>query len=185
MYPQIRKMSLGIPGVAIEDNISFLPKYKNLEGTSLVRELKEQFEIECYVENDLNAMVLSEVEEMESFAHIAYIDGCVGVGIALFGKLWKGYQGYAGETEFLCSDITNVKSVLVDNILALTCVLNLPRIYLSGEEPDEDSIHFVKEELEKRLPKERIPQFVLVKDREKLYQEGLISMIVCQWEQTE
>ncbi len=183
-YSRITAISIGIPGVVYKNEILFLPVFPNLVGTALGETLTKQFEVEVFIENDLNAISVAQIRGKESFAHIAYMKQCIGTGIVLNGEIYTGSKGYAGELEYMCENIQDEEQSLTTCILALTCVLNLPLIYISGEYCREDTISGIIEKLSKLLPENRIPEIQLVKELELKYEEGLFRRILLYWENT-
>lgn len=185
-FPSLSAVSIGIPGAVFETEITYLPKFPRLTGKSLAEELRQELEVEVFIENDINAMALSEAGEWENFAHIVYVeeDSCIGVGIVLNGEIVKGCHGYAGELEYLCADMTNQIDTFATSILALTCVLNLPDILISGNCCTGETVREIREALEKTLPQERIPEIHVVKDTKGKYEQGLLKRVLLAWSES-
>ena len=183
-YENLTVISIGVPGVVLNNSILFLPAFKDLEGTEFCQMLKDRFQCEVYAENDVNAIAIAEVKDHDSFAHIAYVNHCIGAGIVLNGEVFNGANGYAGELEYLCKDITNAEESLVSCIMALTCVLNLPLVYISGEECTLEVADAVSQKLNTLLPKDSVPKIVVTEDLDNKYEEGLYKRILLYWENT-
>lgn len=181
-YKNLSVLALGIPGTVLGDEITYLPRFPYLQGRELTKSLSEDLGIKVFIENDMNATVLAEIESYSSFAHIAYIGECLGVGIVVDGHVIKGSRGYAGEFEYLCEDVKNQEEVFEKSILALVCVLDLPYILISGEKCSPKSIAKVIVQLGLKLPKERIPKIELVQDMNFKYEQGLLKKILMDWE---
>ena len=181
-FDQLSVISIGIPGVVKERTIVSLPAFKRLEGTKLYEKLVEVSKAKVFIENDINAIALAEAKENDNFAHIAYVDNCIGAGIVLNGELYTGNKGYAGVLEYLCQNIEDRETCLVQCILSLVCVLNLPLIYLSDTQCDDVYIDGVINRLQKILPRDRIPIIRLLKNLNIKYQEGLYNKILQYWE---
>ena len=80
-------IALGIPGAVHEHEITHLPRFPHLLGSELAERIKGKTKASFCLENDLNAIVLTEVNEYRDFAHIAWIEGCIGVGIGAVGAV--------------------------------------------------------------------------------------------------
>lgn len=178
-YPNIKTMALGIPGVAIENDIKFLDIFPDLEGTELSQKLKDELDVKLVVENDSNAMALAQVNGDESFAHVIYLRKCVGTGIVINGSLFRGIGGYAGELESICQNLQESTPAMIEIVKNITGVLNLGKIYISADcELDTDAI--IKG-LHAFFSAERIPKLILVNDPELIYEKGLIERLLIIW----
>lgn len=182
-YPRLSAVSIGVPGAVYGTDIAYLPKFYRLQGDGLAKQLYEALDVKVFLENDINATAFAEVGEWEDFAHIVYMDAdrCMGVGIIMQGEIVRGSHGYAGELECLCSDMTKPEEVFTTSILALTCVLNLPDILVSGGSLPKDGAERLQKRLQEILPKERIPRIHVVKDMEGKYEAGLLKRVLLEW----
>lgn len=178
-YPNIKTIALGIPGVAIEDDIKFLDVFPDLEGTELSKKLKDELDVKLVVENDSNAMALAQVNGDESFAHVIYLRKCVGTGIVINGSLFRGIGGYAGELESICQNLQESTPAMIEVVKNITGVLNLGKIYISADcELDTDAII---QGLHAFFSAEKIPKLILVNDPELIYEKGLIERLLIIW----
>ena len=182
-YPALSAVAIGIPGAVHGTEIRHLPKFPNLIGSHLADELRTELNVDVYIENDTNAIAFAEVGEWEDFAHIMYVeeDKCIGVGIVLQGEVMKGSNGCAGEMEYLCRNMEDREDTFVTAILALTCVLNLPDILISGEFCTEGNVRKIREKLCDRLPEDRLPEIHVIDDMTGLYVRGLLRRILAAW----
>lgn len=180
-HERITDIALGIPGAVHEQEIIHLPRFPKLLGGDLAAQIREQTNASLYLENDLNAIVLTEVAKYHDFAHIAWIGGCIGVGIVLDGQVIKGSQGYAGEVDALFAEGEPEEERLAKCITALTCVLNLPHIIVSGEIYQKELLEAALEKVGGRMPKERIPQLHMAEDTKELCRRGLRERIWQAW----
>lgn len=178
-YPNIKTIALGIPGVAIENDIKFLDIFPNLEGTGLAQKLKEELDIRLVVENDSNAMALAHIDGEESFAQVIYLRKCVGTGIVINGSLFRGIGGYAGELESICQNLQEPVPAMIEVVKNITGVLNLGKIYLSAD--CEIDICAVTEGLCAVFSAEKIPELIVEKDPEMIYEKGLIERLLIIW----
>lgn len=178
-YPNIKTIALGIPGVAIENDIKFLDVFPDLEGTELAQKLKDELDVKLVVENDSNAMALAQVNKDESFAHVIYLRKCVGTGIVIGGSLFRGIGGYAGELESICQNLQESTPAMIEVVKNITGVLNLGKIYISADcELDTDAII---EGLHAFFSEEKIPELIIVNEPEVIYEKGLIERLLIIW----
>lgn len=182
-YQNITILVVGIPGATLGKEIVYLPAYPRLVGNELARYCIEELGIDFYVENDTNAIAFAEREGRTSFAHIAYINHCIGVGIIYEGNVMEGANGYAGEMEYLCENMKDVKQTLTTCILSLTCVMDLPEILISGDECYCGLGKELMDMLSDRMSRYRIPSIQIVEDITSYYKKGLKMRITYQWEQ--
>ena len=105
----------------------------------------------------------------------------IGVGIVLQGEVMKGSNGCAGEMEYLCKNMEDREDTFVTAILALTCVLDLPDILISGKFCTEENVRKIRERLCERLPEDRLPDIHVIDDMNGLYVRGLLRRILADW----
>lgn len=184
-YPALTAVAIGVPGAVKEKIIMYLPKFPALVGDGLANALHEKCGVDVFMENDINAIAFAEVGEWENFAHIVYVeeDHCIGVGIVLDGEIVRGSQGFAGELEYLCEDLQDEEKTFLTGITALTCVLNLSLILVSGSFCTEENVRRLREKLACKLPVDRIPELHIVDSTGELYDRGLFRKILLAWSQ--
>ena len=182
-YPSLSAVSIGIPGAVYGTEIRHLPKFPRLLGNHLAETIRSELNLDVYIENDTNAIALAEANQWTDFAHIIYVDEdtCIGVGIVLQGQLFTGNAGCAGEMDYLCPHLEDPEDTFVTAILALTCVLNLPDILISGTFCTQENVNRIRNRLCERLPKELIPRLHVIEDRNTLYTQGLLRKILTVW----
>ena len=174
---------LGVPGVVCNGVITFLPKFPKLEGEALNHNLENNHGLYTIIENDINAVALADSIRFQNFAHIAYVNECIGAGIVLNGDIVRGAMGYAGELEYLCEDLSNQEHSFAAGILALSCVLDLPDVLISGQNCKEATKEAVYQLLKKEMPEERIPTIHIADDMEERYKRGLLKLALLKWEE--
>lgn len=182
-YGRLSVVSMGVPGVVCDNVIRYLPRFKNLEGKGFWMRMEEELDVTCFIENDVNAIVLGETGQFKNFAHIIYVNDCIGVGIVLNGMLYRGTQGYAGEMEYLCHNSTDKIKVMEEAVLAITCVLDLPDILISEERFDQRDMMYLKRNLAEKLPGDRMPQLTLQTSTAQRYEQGLLTRIMQCWKE--
>lgn len=180
-YKALSAIGFGIPGVALDGEIKFLPKFKNLEGKSLHQAITEKFSIHFIIENDINAIAMAEADKWESFAHVIEIDGCIGAGIILNGELLRGVRGYAGEMEYLCDSLGDRILSFAQAIQAIICVMDFSEIVITADGFRESEIVSIQEKLKNMLPKDRIPKLHIVENAFDLYEKGLLMFVMQKW----
>lgn len=178
-YPNIKTIALGIPGVAIENDIRFLDVFPDLEGTDLSDKLKDELDVKLVVENDSNAMALAQVDKEESFAHVIYLRKCVGTGIVINGRLFRGIGGYAGELESICQNLQEATPAMIEVVKYITGVLNLGKIYISADCKIDTGA--IIEGLHAFFSAEKIPKLIIVNNPELIYEKGLIERLLIIW----
>ncbi|AEE16703.1 ROK family protein [Treponema brennaborense] len=180
-FKPISAVALGIPGIVDGSEITHVPRFPLLEGTELAALLETELQAAVFIENDVNATAFAQTERLRNFAHVAYVNGCIGTGIVLDGKLFRGAHGFAGELESVCSDLSDAAASLTQCVTVLTCVLDVPDVLVSGERVTDDLLRCVRARLSASLPANRIPRLQFVPDMLALYEAGLRKMIVTEW----
>lgn len=181
-YQTITVISFGIPGVVLNNDIKKLFRFPKMENVDLAKIINEELGCKLFIENDLNAIALAELEEEKCFAHIAYIDGGVGAGIVLNGKIIHGCSGYAGELSYLIDENKSTEENLAVCVLALTSLLDLPTIRISGEGFEQSTLDKIKLHLSKKLPEKIIPKLVISENLDEKYEQGLLCILLQYWE---
>ncbi len=192
-------LAVGVPAAVKDGRVltgDFLEAWAGKDLESLFR---ERSGLDAVVENDLNAVALgylryarSEGREVESLAYIHFNEGsCIGSGLVLDGRVFRGASSYAGEVGFLpmgdgriLEDImysaqTRAEDYAEAVILALrtiNCVVNPALIVLGGrgfrfDLEDEISSRF------RSLVDARVrPSLAFSRDSGAYYMDGLGSL---------
>lgn len=173
-YLNLKIAVLGIPGIATTDGmIIHLPHMPHLQGTNVKKSLSSKLDIEVFIENDINAIAMSEIEHWSNFAHIIWTQGCIGSAIILEGNLIRGIHGSAGELEFICNEDKGKLDCLKKGALTLACTLDLPLIAISGEEVTSQDAQSLTDYLTARLASYCRPEIIYVPNEHALYSKGL------------
>jgi hypothetical protein len=149
-------LAVGVPA-AVKDGRAltgdFLEAWAGLDLESLFR---ERSGLETIVENDLNAIALGYLRRAEaegrkpgSLAYVHFNEGsCIGSGLVLDGRVFRGASSYAGEIGFLpMGDGRNLEEVMfsaetrseayveavVAALRAINCVVNPALVVLGGK----------------------------------------------------
>ena len=173
-YSNLNVFVLGIPGIASEDGtIIHLPHMPNLQGNNVKSYFSSCLDANIFIENDINAIAMGEINKWSNFAHIIWTKGCIGSAIILNGQLIHGYHGCAGEIEFVCSEKVGKLEYLKHGALALSCTVDVPVIAISGEEVTPNDVDEVKHHLYSKLAAYCRPEIIYVPNEQKLYLKGL------------
>lgn len=181
-YQSLTVVAFGIPGVVLNNDVNKLFRFPKIENVNIAKRIEEDLGCKLFIENDLNAIAIAEIEEEKCFAHIGYIDCGIGAGIVLNGKIIHGCSGYAGELSYLLDDNKSQEENLAICVLALTSVLDLPKIRISGEGFNQGTLDKIKLHLKKKLPDKIIPKLVISENLDEKYEQGLLHILVQYWE---
>lgn len=173
----IKKGILGIPGLFLDGKIMHFPHCKYLEGINIRDKLKEKVDIDLLMENDINAIAMGEKREFSDYAHIIWVNNCIGSAIVLNGKVFTGFHGCAGEIENACYHLEDRFSSLQEAMMAICSVVDVPLIAFSGEAITEEDMEGLKKKIKDTLPEYRRPKLLYVTNENYLYMKGLQSII--------
>jgi hypothetical protein len=208
-YPSLSIVCLGIPGVIVDGQITYLPDYPTLDGLHLKSILEKDLSVPVRIENDVNVFVFAERERWPDLVHIFKSSNCVGAGILINSTIISGFSGCAGELEYIPlgqgeqpvsfggklallakeypgkSDAKARNAALI-SVLArvsasIICVINPPDIALSGFGLADSDIFDLQIELMKIMPANRCPDFHIVDEIDDLYQSGLLMFAMDYW----
>lgn len=185
------KIAIGVPGVVREDgSITDIPSIAGWEGLKLKTEIKQKYNIDAIIENDVKLMTegyyKANLNELYENIVYIYIGKGIGSGIIINGNIYKGYQSFAGEIGYFMFDAENgtlekqiedslselEKDLSIEkkktyyHLLALTivnyiCILNPEAFVLRGKYLENDVIDYVKEVIHERIPKKEGPDILL------------------------
>ena len=208
-YPALSIVCLGIPGVIVQGQITYLPDYPEFHGSHLQIFLEQALSIPVQLENDVNVFVFAEREKWPDLVHIFRGTNCAGAGILINRTILRGSGGCAGEVEYLPFE-HNGRSVNFSEKLSLiekefagqenaktkrnelvscvaraaasiVCLINPPDVALSGFDLSDGDTNDLGKELAKLLPAERCPAFHIVNQIDDLYQSGLLQIAMDYW----
>lgn len=177
-YPKLSVISLGIPGVILDGVIKHLPYLPALEEVNIKKNFEEKIGVATFIENDINAIVLAEKGKFKDMAHIIISNGCIGTGIMIHEQLIRGAHGCAGELEYICDETKDSIEVLSQGILAITCVIDMGDIFISGNDLNELMLSQIIDRLKMSLPHNRIPNIHIENNVEDLYFRGLLTIAI-------
>lgn len=208
-YPVLTVICLGIPGVIVNGQITYLPDYPEFHGCHLQDFLEKALSVPVHLENDVNVFVFAEREKWSDLVHIFRGTNCAGAGILINRTILRGAGGCAGEVEYLpfehkgrSVNFSEKLSLIInefageENVPArrkelvtciaraaasIVCLINPPDIALSGFELTDADAAELSIELAKLLPSERVPVFHIVNQIDDLYQSGLFQIALDYW----
>lgn len=175
-YPKLTDVFWSIPGVALDGVIYHYPDLPKLEHVDVAEYVKKHLEIQLFIENDVNTIAMTEVNQWESFAHILWIDECIGSAVILNGKVIRGAHGCAGEVEYVCAEPEHKMQCLIQAVKAITAVLDLRTIVLSGPEVSRAEVLLLQEEVNQVFARFRCPNLVYADYSVEMQFEGLWKM---------
>ncbi len=177
-YPNLRLAVIGIPGVVLENSVKYLPYLPQLEGVDIGNLFEKKLGIKTFLENDINTIIMGECDKGLDYAHVFWNQGCIGSAIMISGKLLQGAHGCAGELEYLCDEAEGSLICLEQALRALTCVVDVPLIGISGADISEEEVRMLDNRLRVQFPEYRMPQIQYVPDEEALYDNGLWQIVL-------
>lgn len=175
-YNTLSVISLGIPGVVIDGVIKYLPYLPNLEGADIQNQFNNALGVVTFIENDINAIVYAQKNKYKDLAHIIMCNGCIGTGIMINNQLIRGAHGSAGEIEYICDNTMDNIDILSQGIVAITCVVDIADINISGIDMDNAMISQLIDKIKIRLPQNRIPNIHIISNVKDLYYQGLLDI---------
>ncbi|MGI6778570.1 MAG: ROK family transcriptional regulator [Acetivibrionales bacterium] len=89
------------------------PNFRGLKSIHITRELKERYNLNTYLDNDMNAGAIAEklfgkAKNISDFIYLGVTNG-VGAGIYINNSLFRGNDGFAGEIGHTTIDINGEK----------------------------------------------------------------------------
>lgn len=102
-YPQVRHVGIGVPGPINRErtHLLFAPNIYGFKDVALVTGLRQRTGLHVTLENDAKAAALAEAtlgaaRGAHSCVYVTVSTG-IGSGIVLGGRIWRGFNGVAGE----------------------------------------------------------------------------------------
>lgn len=190
LYPNIRVLALGIPGV-IHNGTVGICDFEKLCHIPLVSYLSDKWQRMVVAENDVNCMALGyyhgfQTVQAESLGYICYPkDGISGAGIIVNGRVIRGANDFAGEVSFLPLGINReiqgsvqknlnyFTELIVNTVISITCIINPEFIVLSGTHFTDVLIESIELRIKDRLPPEHQPHLIFEQDIHDSFLEGL------------
>lgn len=192
-YPEIRAVGIGVPG-AVNQGVLNVSDIQELVGVELEKLIREKYEVEVIVENDMNLTVYGfyhkqDYEQEKSVAVATFIEGSFpGAGLMVNGHIHRGSTRFAGEIAFLPYGISleeqlkqlhnrkTFHSLAAHAVTSLIAVMNPEMIALTGSLIQSADLELIAEECLKYIPQMHMPQLVLLAHPDEDYMYGLTVM---------
>ncbi|MCG7381999.1 ROK family protein [Paenibacillus sp. ACRRY] len=192
-FPLIRAVGIGVPGAVHQGvvNVSDIPR---LVGVPLGAFIREKYEVEVVVENDMNLTVYGlyqkrEYQDENSIVVATFIEGSLpGAGIMIDGHIHRGNTQFAGEIAFLPLGLSHDEqfrllhnrdtfhTLAARSVSSLIAVMNPETLALTGTLVQPEDVKIIRKECLKYIPEMHMPQMRLLNDPDEDYMFGLLSM---------
>lgn len=181
---KIAILALSIPGVCQDGKIDICD-FDELVNIDLLSLIRERFNLEVMIENDVNAAGIGFANYYPKAQNIALMYQpkikYIGCGILINRQLCKGYTNFAGELSYL-PFIThhqqdkilqsNPNSLLLKQLVTICCVINPEIIGVCSDFFDV----FNASELINYLPQKHWPKIIDVENFDELIYVGLYNL---------
>lgn len=192
-YPEIRAVGIGVPG-AVNQGVMNLGDIQELIDVELEKLIREKYELEVILENDMNLTVYGfyhkqGYEEEKSVAVATFIEGSFpGAGLMVNGNIHRGSTHFAGEISFLPYGMSRTEQfrqwhdratfhvIAVHAVTSLIAVMNPETVALTGSLIHSADIEPIRRECLKYVPEMHMPQLMLLEHPDEDYMHGLITM---------
>ncbi|MBD8069059.1 ROK family transcriptional regulator [Bacillus sp. PS06] len=102
-------IGIGVPGIVNKEGKVLLAPNLGWKDTLLKKELELEFELPVIIENEANAGAFGEMRfgAGQLFENITYISASIGIGVGLILKseLYRGKNGFSGESGHMLIDL--------------------------------------------------------------------------------
>ncbi|GIM27885.1 hypothetical protein CPJCM30710_05510 [Clostridium polyendosporum] len=192
-YENIKAVGIGVPGV-VRQGVIGVCDIKELINVPLGNKLKEKYQLEITIENDMNFTVYGFYKKQNydrdrTIAIVFFPKGNFpGAGIIVDGHILKGNTKFAGELSFLPLDLSREEQLkrlnsedgfiplAVKAIVSIIAIINPETIALTGELFKSDQLDDIYNHCLEIIPKEHMPQIFLRENIHDDYMNGLISI---------
>lgn len=192
-HPEIKAAGIGIPGF-IHQGVINVCDIAELINVPLEARLKEKYEIEVTVDNDMNLTVYGffkkqDYDEDKTIVVVTFPkNNFPGSGMMIDGHIHKGTTQFAGEVSFLPFGISREEQfaqlhhkdtfvpLAAKTIMSLIAVTNPETIALTGELVKEEHIEGIYQHCSGVIPDEHMPQIILLDQPHDHYMSGLIAV---------
>ncbi len=188
-YPDIKTISVGVPGAVDQGRIIFIPGYDQFQKMNLKQELESRFPLTAVVENDMNAAVLGyqNEDEKQTLVYLYAGQNGAGSGVLVNGEVVRGSTYFAGEIQFVPQHNNrnfgeNLKGRRVTSdeqidavsrlIATFTAIINPHAVIFNQHDIDEEVLTKVKSASAQLIPAAHLPELA-ISNWEKDYLNGL------------
>lgn len=192
-HNHIKAIGIGIPGL-VHQGVINVCDIKELIHVPLEAQLREKYEIEVIVENDMNLTVYGfykkqDYEVDKTIVVVTFTkDNFPGSGIMIDGHIHRGNTKFAGEISFLPFGISREEQFMQLNhhdtfiplaahtITSLISVINPETIALTGSQVEEEDVEHIYKKCLDVIPEEHMPQLIVLDHPDDDYMTGLIAV---------
>ncbi|MDH6442228.1 putative NBD/HSP70 family sugar kinase [Paenibacillus sp. PastF-4] len=192
-YNNIKAVGIGIPGLAHQGVINICD-IKELINAPLESLLREKYELEVTIENDMNLTVYGfykqqDYEEDKTIVVVTFIKGAFpGAGMMIDGHIHKGNTRFAGEVSFLPFGISREQQLssldhtdtfiplAAHTISSLIAIINPETIALTGEQVKQENVRPIYQRCLEVIPEEHMPHLIVLDQPDDHYMNGLIAI---------
>jgi len=192
-YPDIKAIGIGIPGL-VHQGVINVCDIEKLINIPLETRLREKFEVEVTVDNDMNLTVYGffkkqNYDEDKTIIVVTFPkNNFPGSGMIINGRIHKGITQFAGEVSFLPFGISRKEQfaqlhhplafvpLAAKTIMSLIAVINPETIALTGELVKEEHVQGIFELCKGVIPDEHMPQIIVLEQPHDDYMNGLIAV---------
>lgn len=189
----LSQIIIGTPSIA-EHGIIRYCDIPELENVPLKTNLEERFGIKVAMENDMHHKAYGyckKTNHEDAVITLGYFPSHILPGTVTIhkGMIIRGANSFAGMTGFLPYDVS--RNTQLEMLSPETCVpfiekaigaiivlLNPDTIVLTGDLISEHVLEMIKNACEENLPKEYMPQFLIVDHFDEYYYEGMYQLAV-------
>lgn len=174
-HPKIQTIAIGIPGY-YNNNVVSSCGVEELNGIDLVGILKDKYDCDVFIENNMNAIALGlynsalrQTDSLHSFVAISFFKNSgPGSGIILKGGIIHGYNNFAGEILYLPYPGGEIHEMLErsrDDVIrcaafSLACycsILNPQAVVFTGENISNDMMPEIIRQASENIPDGHLP----------------------------
>ncbi|AWB45927.1 transcriptional regulator [Paenibacillus sp. CAA11] len=192
-HNNIKAVGIGVPGV-VHHGVVDICDIEMLRQVPLEAEIREKYEVEVIVENDMNLTVYGfykkqNYEEDQTLAVATFLQGSFpGAGIMIDGHIHKGKTRFAGEISFLPFGISREEQfnqlqerrtfipLAAQTIASLTAVINPETVALTGDLVQAADLDEIYRECLRIIPEIHMPLLIVLEEPDEDYMNGLTAM---------
>lgn len=192
-YPDIKALGIGIPGF-VHQGVINVCDIAELLNIPLEARLKEKYELEVTVDNDMNLTVYGFYKKQNYYEDKTIVvvtfpkNNFPGSGMMIDGHIHRGTTQFAGEISFLPYGISRKEqfaqfhhqdtfvALAAKSIMSLIAIVNPETIALTGELVREEHIEGIYSQCKGVIPDEHMPQVIVLNNPHEHYINGLIAV---------
>lgn len=192
-HPEVKALGIGIPGF-VHQGVINVCDIAELLGVPLEAQLREKYELEVTVDNDMNLTVYGfykkqNYEEDKTIAVVTFPkNNFPGSGMMIDGHIHRGTTQFAGEVSFLPFGMSREEqfaqlhhpdtfvALAAKTIMSMIAVVNPETVALTGELVREEHIEGIYQQCKGVIPDEHMPQLIVLNHPHEDYMNGLIAI---------